>query len=128
MSLADLPVGPVIPVSDLERSRAFYEGSLGLKGEAVPGGYVLYCGGDTRIFLLAGTDYAARAEWPLASFRADRLDAVVDELVAAGVVMAHFESGPYATDERGIADMDGVRIAWFRDPDRQVIAVFEPQA
>lgn len=42
--------------------------------------------------------------------------------------MAHFESGPYATDERGIADMDGVRIAWFRDPDRQVIAIFEPQA
>ena len=30
MSLADLPVGPVIPVSDLERSLAFYEGTLGL--------------------------------------------------------------------------------------------------
>jgi catechol 2,3-dioxygenase-like lactoylglutathione lyase family enzyme len=128
MRLADLPVGPVIPVSDLERSLAFYEGSLGLSGEPVVGGYVLPCGGDTRIFLLTDTDYAGRAEWPLASFRADGIEAVVDELLAAGVVMEQFDSGPYATDERGIADMDGVRIAWLRDPDEQVIAIFEPQA
>ena len=87
MSLADLPVGPVIPVSDLERSRAFYEGTLGLKGEPVPGGHVLSCGGDTRIFLLTAPTTPRRAEWPLASFRADGLDVVVDELLAAGVVM-----------------------------------------
>ena len=126
MSLADLAVGPVIPVSDLKQSLAFYEGSLGLSGEPVPGGYVLRCGGGTRIFLLTGTDYAARAEWPLASFEARGLEAVVDGLHAAGVATERFEEGPYATDERGIADMDGVRIAWIRDPDGQVIAIFEP--
>jgi catechol 2,3-dioxygenase-like lactoylglutathione lyase family enzyme len=126
MSLAELAVGPVIPVSDLKQSLAFYEGSLGLSGEPVPGGYVLRCGGGTRIFLLTGTDYAARAEWPLASFEAHGLEAVVDGLRAAGVAMERFDEGPYATDERGIADMDGVRIAWIRDPDGQVIAIFEP--
>ena len=126
MSLAELAVGPVIPVSDLQQSLAFYEGSLGLSGEPVPGGYVLRCGGGTRIFLLTGTDYAARAEWPLASFEAHGLEAVVDGLRAAGVATERFDEGPYATDERGIADMDGVRIAWIRDPDGQVIAIFEP--
>jgi catechol 2,3-dioxygenase-like lactoylglutathione lyase family enzyme len=128
MSLAALAVGPVIPVSDLERSLAFYEGSLGLSGEPVPGGYLLRCGGGTRIFLLTGTDYAGGAEWPLASFEAHGLEAVVDELLAAGVETERFEQGSYATDERGIATMDGVRIAWIRDPDRQVIAIFEPQS
>lgn len=126
MSLADLPVGPVIPVSDLDRSLAFYEGLLGLSGEPVPGGYLLHCGGGTRIFLLTGTDYAGLAEWPLASFEARGLEAVVDDLLAAGVVMERFEQGEYTTDERGIANMDGVRIAWTRDPDAQVIAIFEP--
>jgi catechol 2,3-dioxygenase-like lactoylglutathione lyase family enzyme len=126
VSLADLPVGPVIPVSDLDRSLAFYEGLLGLSGEPVPGGYLLHCGGGTRIFLLTGTDYAGLAEWPLASFEARGLEAVVDDLLAAGVVMERFEQGEYTTDERGIANMDGVRIAWTRDPDAQVIAIFEP--
>ena len=100
---------------------------LGLSGEPVPGGYLLRCGGGTRIFLLTGTDYAGLADWPLASFEADGLEAVVDGLLAAGVVMERFEQGEYATDERGIANMDGVRIAWTRDPDAQVLAIFEPE-
>ena len=80
VSLAALPVGPVIPVSDLDRSLEFYEGALGLSGEAIPAGYLLHCGGDTVIYLLAGTGYAG----------------------------------------------DGVRIAWVRDPDRQVLSIFQP--
>jgi hypothetical protein len=35
------------------------------------------------------------------------------------------EGDPYETDERGIADLGDLRIAWFRDPDGQVISVFE---
>jgi catechol 2,3-dioxygenase-like lactoylglutathione lyase family enzyme len=124
--LQELSVGPVIPVSDLDASRAFYEGTLGLSGEPVPGGYVVRAGGDTRIFLLTGTSYAGRAEWPLASFATDRLDQIVDELRSAGVQPESIEHGPQKTDERGIADMGGVRIAWIRDPDGQVLAIFEP--
>jgi catechol 2,3-dioxygenase-like lactoylglutathione lyase family enzyme len=53
-----LPVGPVIPVSDLEASRRFYEMTLELRGESAPGGWVLFAGGDTRVFLLEETNYA----------------------------------------------------------------------
>jgi hypothetical protein len=35
------------------------------------------------------------------------------------------EGIPYQTDERGIADLGEILIAWFRDPDRQVISVFQ---
>ena len=126
MSLAALPVGPVVPVSDLERSLEFYEGALGLSGEPVPAGYVLRCGGDTVIYLLKGTGYAGRAEWPLASFATDRLEEVVDALRARGVELERFDDGPQRTDERGIAELDGVRIAWVRDPDRQVLSIFQP--
>lgn len=124
--LQELNVGPVIPVSDLDASRAFYEGTLGLSGEPVTGGYVVRAGGDTRIFLLTGTSYAGKAEWPLASFATDRLDQIVGELRSAGAEPLSIEHGPQKTDERGIADMGGVRIAWIRDPDGQVLAIFEP--
>jgi hypothetical protein len=35
------------------------------------------------------------------------------------------EDDPYPTDNRGIADSGEMLIAWFRDPDNQVISVFE---
>ena len=41
------------------------------------------------------------------------------------VATEKFPGGEYETDARGIADMDGVRIAWIRDPDNQVLAIFE---
>jgi catechol 2,3-dioxygenase-like lactoylglutathione lyase family enzyme len=126
MRLEALNVGPVIPVSDMAASRSFYEGMLGLHGEAAPGGYALRAGGDTRIFLLDGTDYAGRAEWPLASFQTDDLAAAVEDLRGRGVRLEIMGDGdPYRTDERGIADLGDMLIAWFRDPDDQVISVFQ---
>ena len=87
---------------------------------------MLRCGGDTVIYLLKGTGYAGRAEWPLASFATDRLEEVVDGLHARGVELERFDDGPQRTDERGIAELDGVRIAWVRDPDRQVLSIVQP--
>jgi hypothetical protein len=50
----------------------------------------------------------------------------VSELRDQGVELIVMGDGdPYRTDERGIADLEDMRIAWFRDPDDQVISVFE---
>jgi len=126
MGIESLNVGAVIPVSDLAASRRFYESKLGLRGEPAPGGWALHAGGETRLFLLDVPDYAGRADWPLASFRTDNLDRTVAELADAGVELELMGDGdPYQTDERGIAELEGMRIAWFRDPDGQVISVFE---
>jgi catechol 2,3-dioxygenase-like lactoylglutathione lyase family enzyme len=126
MELRSLNVGAIVPVSDMDVSRAFYEETLGLEGEPAPGGYVLRAGGETRIFLLEVAAYAGQAAWPLASFRTDDLAATVDDLVARGVQLEIMGDGdPYDTDERGIADLGAMLIAWFRDPDRQVISIFQ---
>ena len=126
MGLDALKVGPVIPVSDMAASRSFYESQLGLRGEEAPGGYALQAGAGTRIFLLEGTDYAGRAEWPLASFQTDDLAATVADLRERGVdLLIMGEGDPYRTDERGIADLGDMLIAWFRDPDGQVISLFQ---
>lgn len=126
MQLRSLNVGAIIPVSDMAASRAFYEGTLGLGGEPAPGGYALRAGGTTRIFLLDVALYAGQAEWPLASFQTHDLAATVADLAGRGVQLEVMRDGdPYRTDERGIADLGDMLIAWFRDPDGQVLSVFQ---
>jgi catechol 2,3-dioxygenase-like lactoylglutathione lyase family enzyme len=126
MELRTLNVGAIVPVSDMAASRAFYEDTLGLEGEPAPGGYALRAGGTTRLFLLEVAFYAGKAEWPLASFQTDDLAATVADLARRGVQLENMGEGdPYRTDERGIADLGDMLIAWFRDPDRQVISVFQ---
>ncbi|MEJ2888626.1 VOC family protein [Actinomycetospora aeridis] len=127
-SPADLPVATVIPVSDMDRSREFYEETLGLAGEAVPGGgHFLRAGGGTLLYLMSNAGYAGRAGWPLASFQTHDLPGTVADLRRRGVVMEEMDDDPpWKTDERGIADFGTVLIAWFRDPDDQVISVVQP--
>ena len=115
--------GPVIPVSDLERSIAFYRDALGLPGDPAPGGYRLDCREGAAIFLLEGTDYAGQAGWPLVSIETSDLDGLVAELSERGVDT--IKDVPYDVDEDGISRQDGVRIAWYTDPDQQVISVFQ---
>ena len=91
--LSELPVGPVIPVRDVDRARAFYEETLGLQGEPAPAGHRLRCGGDTVIYLLPSTDYPGTAAWPIASFLADDLRSVTADLRRRGVRLESFGRG-----------------------------------
>lgn len=127
VSPAELQVATVIPVSDMARSRAFYEQTLGLVGEEVPGGHVLRAGDGALLYLLANAGYAGQAGWPLASFQAHDLPATVADLRRRGVTLEEMDGDPpWRTDERGIADFGDTLIAWFRDPDGQVISVVQP--
>jgi catechol 2,3-dioxygenase-like lactoylglutathione lyase family enzyme len=123
--LRDMPVGPVIPVSDLERSLAFYEGMLGLSGEAVPGGYALHCGRQTTMYLVTDTTHHGSASWPLASFQTDRFDDILAELHDTGVEHVDCHDENTQADMCGLAKQVGSRMAWITDPDDQVIAIFE---
>ena len=124
--LSELPVGPVIPVRDLDRARGFYEDTLGLPGEPAPAGHRLRCGGETVIYLLPSTDYPGTAAWPIASFLADDLRAVTTDLQRRGVRLMAFDDGPNQTDADGIADLGELLIAWLRDPDDNIISLFQP--
>ena len=125
MSVSDLTIGPVIPVSNLERSRRFYEGQLGLTGQPAPGGFALRSGDGSVAYLLEGTEYPGQAEWPLASFRTEDLEATVAELTSRGIDLEQIHDGLTETDSYGIADLEGMRIAWIRDPDHQVLSFFQ---
>jgi len=124
--LSNASVAPTIPVTDLARARAFYEGKLGLTVvEEHTGGISFKVGDNTQLYIYKRGP--SKADHTLAAFRVDDVEAVVDELTAKGIVFEQYDFPGLKTDEKGIAVMEseGEKGAWFKDPDGNILAVGE---
>lgn len=126
---AAMHIAPVIAVSDLDRARAFYEDKLGLDGSETPGGWTLEADHGTVANLLPGDSNAGTASWPVATFRVDDITAVVRELRSRDVPFLGADDIPFDLDSDGVStDESGMRVAWMRDPDGNVLTVYSRQA
>ena len=104
-----------LPVSDLERSRAFYGGTLALTQLWDSPASIRYRVGDVSelsIFRRPGLV----TEHTLAHFEVDDIEEVVRDLEAKGVQFVDYTEGPLITTGH-IAQIGPARGAWFRDPD-----------
>jgi len=126
MSLSDYRCGPAVAVSDLPAARKFYEGKVGLRVEdEMEGEMVLYeCGGDSSLMIYLSPDHAGKATHTLAGWEVPSLEAEMTDLESRGVEFERYdgENGP-PTDERGIFATDGMKVAWFRDPEGNTFAI-----
>jgi catechol 2,3-dioxygenase-like lactoylglutathione lyase family enzyme len=126
MGLSDAKVSPAIPVSDMERAREFYEGILGLGGgsDTGDGGHDYPCGDGTELHVFPSPEGAGGSSSTIAAFQVDDVEATVEELIAKG---ANFEQygEPLNTDERGIASAEDTKTAWIKDPDGNLLAIFQ---
>lgn len=111
-----------IAVSDLDRARRFYEDTLGLKAREERSDGVAYQTGDTW-FLVYPSQFAGTARSTYMTFEVPDLDAAIEELSARGVTFEQYDLPGLKTDERGIAEVQGIRGAWFKDPDGNILAV-----
>jgi catechol 2,3-dioxygenase-like lactoylglutathione lyase family enzyme len=120
-------VAPTIPVRDPAKSRDFYEGTLGLKvaQEMTDGGIEYECGGGTSLYTYPTEENAGKSPATLASFEVDDAPAAVEELRGKGVSFEEYDMPGLKTVE-GVAELAGSRGAWFKDPDGNILAVFEP--
>ncbi|MEX2553435.1 MAG: VOC family protein [Actinomycetota bacterium] len=119
-------VTPTIAVSDMTQAKAFYEVKLGLQGgeDQPDGGHEYPCAGGTSIHLYPSPANAGKSPATLAAFETDDVDKTVDELSSSGVIFEQYGE-PFNTNEKGIFDMGGQRGGWFKDPDGNILAVFE---
>ena len=124
MSLSDSKVGATIAVTDIDRAKQFYEGKLGLSpGDGEPPEAALYPCGEGSQLLVYASQYAGKTDATVATWEVSDLEATVDELTANGVEFEQYDE-PMKTDEKGIFNDEGMgRIAWFKDPDGNTIAV-----
>jgi catechol 2,3-dioxygenase-like lactoylglutathione lyase family enzyme len=121
--LADHNAIPVLAVTDLERARAFYEGTLRLTSVGdVPEG-VMYgtANGGMLVYpsAYAGTNKATGISFQVAT---DAFDAEVDALRSAGVTLLTFDA-PEGTWQDGVLVDGDARAAWFTDPDGNILNV-----
>jgi catechol 2,3-dioxygenase-like lactoylglutathione lyase family enzyme len=124
MRLCDSAVAATIPVSDMDQAREFYESKLGLSGgkDQADGGHTYPCGGGSQIHVYPSPDNAGTSGATLAAWMVDDVEGAVDLLIAGGVTFEQYGE-PLDTDEKGIARLGESEIAWFRDPDGNILAI-----
>jgi catechol 2,3-dioxygenase-like lactoylglutathione lyase family enzyme len=125
MGLQDCEVGAMVPVSDMASAKEFYEGKLGFSGgaEEGDGGVTYVCAGGTRLHVYPSPDNAGKSGATVAGFQADDVDGSVDELASIGISFEQYDLGELKTNEKGIAELDEAKVAWFKDPDGNILAV-----
>ena len=125
--LSDHPVFPILLSKDLDASRTFYHGVLGLEilREDPDDRIVFKCGVGTQIAVTKSTVGTSDTQTQMA-WRVPDIREAVAELRSRGVRIEEYTSpDPVTTD--GIADMGHSWAAWFIDPSRNVLAVVQPK-
>ena len=109
-------------VDDVEKARAFYGDTLGLKTSEENGLLTLHIAGDRPTLVYPKPGHSA-ADYTILNFPVDDIDEAVDELTSRGVRFERYEG--FDQDEKGIARGPGPSIAWFKDPAGNVLAVLQ---
>ena len=124
--LGDHPIDVVLLATDLEASKEFYAGKLGLEILTEGEQEVVYkCGGDSRLAVTKSTT-GTSDEQTQAGWRVDDLAAELAELRSREV-----EIQEYDTPEIGLKTVDGVAdlgfalIAWIVDPHGNALAIIQ---
>jgi predicted enzyme related to lactoylglutathione lyase len=124
--VADNKISAVVSSTDLDRSREFYEQKVGLalSPETIPNHLVFEAGGDTTL-LVYGRPSPNLADHTQVRFWSTDVHADVSDLVRRGVEFDLVEFGEFKMADHVLTTPIG-RSAWFKDPDGNTIALFQP--
>ena len=109
-------------VDDVEKARAFYGDTLGLKTSEENDILTLHIADDRPTIVYPRPGHTP-AEYTILNVPVDDIERAVDELTARGVEFERYEG--FDQDDRGIHRGGGPLIAWFKDPAGNVLSVLE---
>lgn len=121
-------ISAVLVSTDLERTQRFYEDKLGLTlaPETIKNHLVFECGDGTSL-VVYGRPSGNKADHTQVRFWSSDIDKDVAELVGNGVEFDDYDTATFKTVGH-IATTAGIgRSAWFKDPDGNTIALFQPE-
>ena len=122
--LGDHPIDVVLLATDLESSKQFYAGKLGLEILNESEEAITYkCGGDSQLAVTKSTTGTAD-EQTQASWRVDDLAAELAELRSRGVEIQEYDMPGLKTVD-GVADLGFALTAWIVDPHRNVLEIMQ---
>jgi catechol 2,3-dioxygenase-like lactoylglutathione lyase family enzyme len=122
--LANAKLQAFLLTTDPARSRAFYEGVLGLNFLSEDDFAITMKSGEVEIRLTRIEEHTPLPHTVI-GWRVENIEAKVDELAAQGVFCRQY--GVPGQDEKGIWTMaDGkCKVCWFADPDGNVLSLAE---
>ena len=107
-------------VDDMERARAFYADTLGLRVSEEHGMMTLHLAGDRDTLVYPKEDHVP-ATFTILNFAVEDVEQAVDALTERGVEFERYDG--FGQDEKGIMRGQGPDIAWFRDPAGNILSV-----
>jgi len=117
-------VTTMLPVKDIDRARAFYEGRLGFKpGGLKPDGKFVYEVGGTTLALFPKPE-GTKADHTAVSFRVDDIAASIRDLKKAGVVFEDYDLPGFKTVEH-VCVLGAEKAAWFKDSEGNYLCLHE---
>lgn len=123
MSLADSMIIATIPVTDLDRTVAFYRDVLGLTVVDENPNAIRFEVGNTQVSTFKRPP--VERGHTMAHFEVRDIEATVADLKSRGVVFEEYDSGPIATTNSIANFAPGVRGAWLKDPDGNILGLRE---
>ena len=115
------PLVAFVAATDLDRAREFYEGVLGLE-LTYQDSFACAFDGHGVALRVTAVERVATPGYTVLGWEVEDIERVVDELVGRGVRFRRYEG--MTQDERGIwTSPSGARIAWFSDPDGNVLSI-----
>ena len=111
------------PTKDFKPARDFYENTLGLRLLVADDFALLFEVGGTRI-RVAKVESFEPAPFTILGWRVSDVKRTVTSLAKRGVVFERYPG--MKQDKAGIwSSPSGARVAWFKDPDGNVLSVFQ---
>jgi len=113
-----------LAVKDLDRARDFYTGTLGLKEvDNEEDELIVLKSGDSTVNVYrsehAGTNEATAVTWEV-----DDIEQEVETLKGKGVMFEHYDM-PGLKVKGDLHVGEGMKIAWFKDPDGNILNIVE---
>lgn len=121
---ANTPLTAALPASDLGRAKTWYSEKLGLEpmSEDEYGGALYETGG--AHFLVFESPFAGTNQATAAGFNIENFDKVIEKLRANGVTFEDVDFGDMGKTVDGvISSPDGMKGAWFKDSEGNILAV-----
>src|SRR5688572_9208287 len=110
-------------VDDIEKARAFYADTLGVRTTEEHGLLTLHLAGGERPTLIYPKPDFTPATYTILNFPVEDVEAAVDELTSRSVKFERYEG--MGQDEKGIMRGQGPDIAWFTDPAGNILSVLK---
>jgi len=120
--LTTFPLNGFVRITDPERSRRFYEQTLGLAFDNENPYVIVFRSGNTQIIAQKVKEFVPIAATVL-GWEVKDIENVVSALRKSGVVFEKYEG--MEQDELGIWKSPGGKVAWFKDPAGNILSLSE---